>query len=85
MREAFFSPRTLVGLEGKVSWERSDGLSASIPWANPGQSDYLHPGIGVLVQEVLNVPKSQSSVDDPKMQISPGGNTVHAIEFCCGR
>lgn len=33
----------------------------------------------VLVQEVLDVPKSQSSLADPKMQISPGGDTSHAI------
>lgn len=45
----------------------------------PQQSDYLHPVIGVIVQEVLDVFKSQSSLYDTKTQISPGRDTPHTI------
>lgn len=75
-REGFLSLRALDdGLEWQ-DWLRMTGFH---PLGQPRQSNYLHSGISVLIQEVFDVPKSQSSLDDSKMHISPGVGTPHAI------
>lgn len=76
--ETFLPLGALDGLEGKIGWERLDGLSASIPPATraegPPTSWYRCP-----TQEVRDIPKSHSSLEDRKMQISLGRDTPHAI------